>query len=208
MSDNEQTTLSPCPWCRVAPLVERDLTGPIWIQVHHRTDCVLAPPVQPRIQYIPYTSADNWNSYTRVRADGVAPVVEEIAPADHLFIRLLQEYRVRYSEDVFRSWTLEEAKAVHRSFPGAVDRVAAESSRRVIDRIIDDVRAGRHRTWEDNTLNGNDATFATVPTPSQPAREAAREWMNTHHASFKTNKEREDALVEIILRHLPDGTEF
>lgn len=33
-------------------------------------------------------------------------------------------------------------------------------------------------------------------------RAAAREWMNTHHASFETNQERENALVAIISRHL------
>lgn len=89
---------------------------------------------------------------------------------DYLFIRLLRERREWYSEDMFRPWAPEEAKAVHTTFPDAVDRIAAESRRHLIDALIADVTAEKHRTWEDGTLNGYDAKYVT--TPAAPRKEA------------------------------------
>jgi len=43
---------------------------------------------------------------------------------------------------------------------------------------------------------------------SEAAIEAAREWMNTHHASFETNEKREQALAAIISKHIPDAGEI
>lgn len=62
-------------------------------------------------------------------------------------------------------------------------------------------------TQDSVTVLRNAIARATSPaTPSDAAMRAAREWMNTHHASFETNKEREDALAAIITRHLAGTT--
>lgn len=70
---------------------------------------------------------------------------------DEQLIALLLDWRKWYSEDLFTPWTIEEAQRVHNEFPGAVDRISAESARGTIDHIIEDIRAGKHRTTtEDN----------------------------------------------------------
>lgn len=45
--------------------------------------------------------------------------------------------------------------------------------------------------------------YTPPPNPSDAAMRAAREWMNTHHASLETNQRREEALAAIITRYLP-----
>jgi|ERR1051326_1159274 len=59
-------------------------------------------------------------------------------------IALLQNWRKWYSEDLFAPWTIKEAQIVHAEFPGAVDRISADSARGTIDNIIEDIKAGKH----------------------------------------------------------------
>lgn len=48
-------------------------------------------------------------------------------------------------------------------------------------------------------------TPVAPPSASAAIRAAAREWMNTWHGAFATNKEREDALVAILSRWFGKG---
>lgn len=64
---------------------------------------------------------------------------------DEGLIALLLNWRKWYNEDLFSPWTIEEAQRVHEQFPGAVDRISADSVRGTIDNIIEDIRAGKHR---------------------------------------------------------------
>lgn len=99
-----------------------------------------------------------------LRLDGAVGVLENLledidaaaataAPVeqsdDEQLIALLLDWRKWYSEDLFTPWTVGEARRVHDEFPGAVDRISAESARVTIDHIIEDIRVGKHRITTD-----------------------------------------------------------
>lgn len=67
------------------------------------------------------------------------------ADSDTTLIQFLQQRRKYYDEEIFRPWTIEEGCEVHAAFPNAVDRIAADSARRIIDTVISDIEAGKHR---------------------------------------------------------------
>ena len=59
--------------------------------------------------------------------------------------------------------------------------------------------------WACKNYWADGVEYVRAPSPDsirEKAERAAREWMNTHHASFATNKEREKALVDIIMAEL------
>lgn len=89
------------------------------------------------------------------RANSVAATVAPVEQSDdEQLIALLLNWRKWYSEDLFTPWTIEEAQRVHDAFPGAVDRISAESARGTIDHIITDIRAGKHRMTIDDDNEG------------------------------------------------------
>lgn len=62
-------------------------------------------------------------------------------------IQLLLERSKWYSEEIFTPWTVAEAKLIHTQFPGAVDRIAADTARSLIDNITKDIQGPPKCKW-------------------------------------------------------------
>lgn len=101
----------------------------------------------------------------RLRAAPTERTRVEGEPPDEGLITLLMEWRKWYSEDLFSPWTTEEAQAIHAEFPGAVDRVSADSARGTIDNVIADIRAGKHLPKEDCSQCGGSGFEGEAQSP-------------------------------------------